>query len=190
MAINVNMTNWALVHENILQTGNIHLVINYVGTLGDEQQKLQTLLTCLSQTLSSKPTINLDKCETALKGRIYALAKDFPETARNVIDTPAFKNSRQLSEVVAKVNYLTKGCQGRFWHHLQKNLGNLHLMTKGAAFFVAGVSMLGLGLNKFYPDDPTKPPNKPVGRTLVATGLLLTAAPFVSAALSAREDNP
>ena len=67
----------------------------------------------------------------------------------------------------------------RFSHHLSKNLGTLHTMSKAAAYLVGGVSMIITGVEQVQ--EPNNNSNKIVGEVAVGVGTLLVLTPFISA---------
>ena len=148
------------------------------------------------------------ECESLLKNRIYGICQlslksdaDVIVYLTNLVNQPQYKYNPQLVEVIGKVLYLLKSrfisgktdwflWETKFAHHLGKTLGNLSTMTKGAAYLLGGAAFFVTGLNKFYPDDPTKGSNPQVGAAAISIGTTLLASPFISAIQSSGETNP
>jgi len=119
--------------------------------------RIKLYLDCLSQILIIEHSRNTGVFISSLIGRVYDLAKDNPQEAKETVNSAQFKSNPQLQNVVEKVNYLAKNrfisdksdwflLNSRFSHHLQKNLGNLSTMSKGAAYLLAGTAIFGGGI--------------------------------------------
>ena len=140
-------------------------------------ESLQRSIRELSQIVYRPPYETQGMDEGIIKERIFRLARNHPLGVATALEGNQFQFQDKLKDVISKIQYLNKNrflrlgqCCGlplpmltntKYSHHLSKNLGNLSTMSKGAAYFIAGMSMAMLGFGQLQ--NPTTVPNVPVG---------------------------
>lgn len=110
MAASISMMRFSQAdNRNILDTGEINLVIQHIEALpGTPQAKIEMLLDCLSQTLSLRGA-SAGKCESVLKRELFARATAFHNETQQTIEKSSFKHDPQLVDVIKRMQLLASG---------------------------------------------------------------------------------
>jgi len=191
--ININICNFGAAGENIIQTGNIDPLIQFIAPQGGgfvngyntRTLQINQLMHCLSQTLALEGQYK-GNCECALKERIYQLTLLTPEDAKDVANGVRYISNEKLNKVIKKINYLSKGWLGKFAHQLgQSYFNNVH---KGTAYFIAGANILLVGsLSQAFSENDTV---KEVGLIGACSGAALMVTPLFTALYRSFKDKP
>lgn len=176
---------------NLLQTGGINTLIDYIQTnFPNVQDKLRALLNCLDQTLaSSQPSRG--ECEAGLKNRIWHLSRNDPQQVSFLTDAVEFKHNSKLKPTLEKMTYLAKSSKGKKFYHFQqvftnnKRYGVTYLTASLSLIFVGGLqAAIGTPGNSSEEDRKRK-----LGWTTMIVGLAMLFVPlYESYALSKGED--
>ena len=176
--------------------------IDEISTRQTSAQQLEGLMEIFSETVYNVPYATQGFLEATLKERIYTHIKTYPQDVMSIPDI--LKKQDKLKDVMNQIQYITKnrffnrssffGCpifslkNTRFSHHLSKNLGNLSTMSKGAAYLLGGISLLGIGIGQLQ--DSTKKWNQLIGGTALGLGSTFIVTPFISAYELSGGENP
>jgi hypothetical protein len=110
VAAGISMVRFAQAdNRNILETGEINLVIQHVDALpGTPQAKIEMLLDCLSQTFFLRGA-SAGKCESVLKRELFARATAFHNETQQTVEKAAYKYDPKLVDVIKKMRLLASG---------------------------------------------------------------------------------
>jgi hypothetical protein len=194
--------------ENILDTGNAQRVMNYINSQfpgADEdtiRNKISLLLNCMCQARNSNEKFAF-KCNGVLTKEFSNLVKSSSQANRiaaailkgeGLSMTPQFEKETAMTTYIAKPRF--RNAQSytntRFSHHLSQNLGQIRVMSNGAAYIGIGFYLLTSGYLMLTNSILTwgAPDNKFVELTFIAMGLGFISFPFVDAYFSSEQNQP
>jgi len=189
--------------ENILDTGNVHYVIQDIDNraAATTQQKIEAYIECLAQILSSTGK-HQGKCESLLKNTLFGYISFNARDAQSAIRNPQFNADPKLSNIIKKVDYLTAGILGyhnpacNYARRLGHHFNDIFIENKhsGVAYLALGAGLVLVGgLQTVFTTNTTNPTDnkkKNEGWGVVAFGACALAAPVVRVFYSAAKSEP
>jgi len=164
-------------NTNVLQTGQIQNVINHIQrpTYANDTDRLNELMNCLTQTFTHLGRYQV-QCRSALRDRIFTLASQNPSAASRVVDQSFYRESLELSDVIARIEYLNSNRLFKWFHHIEK--GVIRNKYSGIASITFGISLLLVGgMSRVLIDE--NPTAQNIGIATVVTGAGFIVAPFI-----------
>jgi hypothetical protein len=194
--------------EDILETGNVQRVRQYLNTLSvdtddaSKRVKLSLLLSAICQTRASNKAFSL-QCNRMFTKEYFQVIKSDNAAARianDIIARGGYEECREFHREVEVTAYLSKPrfsngrslFSTRFSHHLSQNLGRLRVMSKGAAYVGVGVSLIATSLLQFSAStsDQTNPHRNINASVLLVAGFGFVSAPFFDAYVKSKDNTP
>lgn len=186
--------------ENVLVTGNIQRVIQHIDSTfpGEDESstanKITALLFAMCEARQSQERL-APFCDGGLTTHFQnIILKSTIRTsiiALRTLKRLGLPSIRLFSDEVKFLDYYAKPrfvngrslLSTRFSHHLSQNLGNLPQMSKAAAFFTLGSSLLINGTITLLNPSPAEEINtkNAQGAVQIITGTTFTLAPVIDA---------
>ena len=194
--------------EDILETGNVARVEEYIERAFPRAITSSLLvnytltLHCISQaSLSTKKSADI--CHSRFTSRFIQMLRISQESAAiglAAINSLKFGVLSKFKPLCEQAEYLVKPKYHsrfsifgtRLSHHLNKSLGNLPVMSKGAAYVSLGISLFATGvIQSTILVNPEDVPQRNVRASLLfSSGITLISVPFFEALIKCRQTTP
>lgn len=196
------------VEENILDTGNIRRVINYINFQysEDSYEGLNTKISLLACSLC-QARVSQSKyayiCDGLLSESLISVIKfndNGPKIGLRVMTDLGISAHPAFRKETALINYLVKPrfrngsslSNTRFSHHLSNHFGKVEVMSKAAAYVGIGVGLISTAVLQFL--TPVNPIEDPMRNTrasiLLVGGCSIASAPFIDAIFKSLKEAP